>query len=236
MANQFKDKELELWKAWKANPNNDTLKPLLTSLNPLMENQVSKLQGNLPRSALKAQMMKLTIESLPKYDPNVAQLNTFITNNAGMKLHRYVYNYQNMASIPEPRTILIGKFNRVKDNLENELGRPPTYDEIGKEMKMSVKQLKLLDKELRQDLIQDEQYTNIFGDDHSDLDENLVLLHAELFGTDKEVMEYLYGMEGKPELSNNEIAQKLNISPSMVVQIKNKIAKRLESSGVMKGY
>ena len=236
MANQFKDKEVELWKAWKANPNNTTLRPLLTSLNPFIENQVSKLHGNLPRSALKAQMIKLTIDSLPGYDPNIAQLNTYLGNTAGNKLHRYVYTYQNMAGIPEPRIIQIGKFNRVRGNLENELGRDPTYEEISKEMGVPVKQLKLLDKELRQDLIQDEQYTNVFGGDTSDTDENLVLLHAELFGTDREVMEYLYGMNGKPELPNNEIAKKLNISPSMVVQIKNKISNRLVSSGVMKGY
>ena len=103
-------------------------------------------------------------------------------------------------------------------------------------MHLPVKQIKLLEKEIRQDLIQDEGYTNIFGADTSETDENLVLLHAELFGQDKEVMEYLYGMNGKPQLEGAAIAKKLNISPSMVVQIKNRIASRLASSGVMRGY
>ena len=236
MANQYKDKDLQLWKEWKANPSNATLKPLLTSLNPLIESNVNKLHGNLPRSALKAQMIKLTINALPNYDPEKAQLNTYLNNTAGNKLHRYVYTYQNMGSIPEPRAIQIGTFKRVKDNLENDLGRPPTYEEIGDQMHLPVKQIKLLEKEIRQDLIQDEGYTNIFGADTSETDENLVLLHAELFGQDREVMEYLYGMNGKPQLEGNEIAKKLNISPSMVVQIKNRVANRLASSGVMRGY
>ena len=236
MANQYKDKDIQLWKEWKANPSNATLKPLLNSLNPLIESNVNKLHGNLPRSALKAQMIKLTINALPNYDPEKAQLNTYLNNTAGNKLHRYVYTYQNMGSIPEPRAIQIGTFKRIKTNLENDLVRAPTYEEIGDQMHLPVKQIKLLEKEIRQDLIQDEGYTNVFGADTSETDENLVLLHAELFGQDREVMEYLYGMNGKPQLEGNEIAKKLNISPSMVVQIKNRIANRLASSGVMRGY
>lgn len=231
-----KQKEVELWKAWKANPGNDTLKPLLTSLNPIIETHVNKMTGNLPRSAIKAQMIKLTIDNLPNYDPDKSQLNTFIYNTAGQKLHRYVYNHQNMGTIPEPRIIQIGKFNRIKDNLENELGRAPTYNEIADEMKVPVKQLKLLSKELRQDLIQDSNYTNIFDSNASELDDNIILLHAELVGTEKEVMEYIYGLEGKPSLSNQEIAMKLHVSPSYVVQVKNKIAGRLKSSGALRGY
>lgn len=236
MANQYKDRDLELWREWKANPCNTTLKPLMKSLKPLIESNVNKLHGNLPRSAVKAQMIKLTINALPNYDPEKAQLNTYLNNTAGNKLHRYVYTYQNMGSIPEPRAIQIGTFKRIQSNLENDLGRPPTYEEIGDQMHLPAKQVKLLEKELRQDLIQDENFTNVFNNDTSELDENLVLLHAELFGQDKEVMEYLYGMNGKPQLEGKEIATKLNISPSMVVQIKNRIANRLATSGVMRGY
>lgn len=234
--NETKQKELELWKNWKTNPNNDTLKPLMKSLNPFIENQVSKLHGNLPRSALKGQMTQLVINALPGYDPSKAQLNTYLGNTAGMKLHRYVYNYQNMGQIPEPRIILISRFRRTKDNLENELGRPPTYEEIADEMRIPVKQIKTLEKELRQDLIQDGNFTNIFADANTEIDDAIIMLSAELVGQEKEVVEYLYGLNGKPKLQGNEIAVKLGISPSMIVVIKNKIANRLKSSGALKGY
>jgi len=231
-----KDQEVELWRRWKANPTNENLNPLIKSLNPIIELHVNKMHGNLPKSALKAQMTKLTIDSLDRYDPEKSQLNTFVYNNAGQKLHRYVYTYQNLGSIPEPRIIQIGTYKRIKSNMEQELGRPPTYDEIADEMKVPPKQLKLLDKELRQDLIQDINYINIFDSNTSEIDDSIIMLHAELYGTDREVMEYLYGLEGKPSLSNAEIATKLGISQSMVTQIKAKIANRLQKSGVLKGY
>lgn len=231
-----KQKELELWKTWKKNPSNATLKPLMKSLNPFIENQVSKLHGNLPRSALKGQMTQLIINALPDYDPSKAQLNTYLGNTAGMKLHRYVYTYQNMGQITEPRILLIKKYKNTRTNMENELGRPPTYNEIADEMKVPVSQLKLLDSELRQDLIQDGNFTNIFADENTEVDDAIVLLAAELQGQEKEVVEYLYGLNGKPKLQNNEIADKLHISPSMIVVIKNKLANRLRTSGALRGY
>ena len=120
--------------------------------------------------------------------------------------------------------------------MENELGRLPTYNEIADEMKVPVSQLKLLDSELRQDLIQDGNFTNIFADENTEVDDAIVLLAAELQGQEKEVVEYLYGLNGKPKLQNNEIADKLHISPSMIVVIKNKLANRLRTSGALRGY
>lgn len=231
-----KQRELELWKTWKKNPSNTTLKPLMKSLNPFIENQVSKLHGNLPRSALKGQMTQLVINALPDYDPSKAQLNTYLGNTAGMKLHRYVYTYQNMGQITEPRILLIKRYKNTRANMENELGRPPTYNEIADEMKVPVSQLKLLDSELRQDLIQDGNFTNIFADENTEVDDAIVLLAAELHGQEKEVVEYIYGLNGKPKLQNNEIADRLHISPSMIVVIKNKLAQRLKSSGALRGY
>lgn len=234
MAN--KQDELNMWYKWKDDQSKENLKPLLKSLKPIIDHHVNKMHGNLPRSALKGEMTKLVIKALPNYNPKKAQLNTYLFNTAGQKLHRYVYNYQNMGTIPEPRIIQIGTYKKVKNNLESELGRPPTYEEVADSMRVPVKQLELLDKELRQDLIQDINYVNVYGQSTSEIDDSIIMLHAELFGIEKQVMEYLYGLEGKPELSNTEIAQKLGISQSMVTQIKAKFAERLQSSGALRGY
>lgn len=231
-----KEEEVEMWKTWKANPTNENLKPLMKSLSPLIDHHVNKMHGNLPKSALRAQMVKLTINALDKYDPDKAQLNTYLYGTAGQKLHRYVYTYQNLGSIPEPRIIQIGTYKRVRSNLEAELGRDPTYEEIADEMKVDVKQLRLLDKELRSDLVQDLNYSNVLDEGSDDVDDAIAMVHAELIGTEREVLEYLYGLNGKPQLSNSEIARKLNISQPMVTQIKAKIARRIQTSGVLKGY
>ena len=218
-------KEVQLWQNWMDNPNNKTLKPLLKSLNPVIDHHTNKMTGNLPRSAIKAEMTRLVVDYLPGYDPSKSQLNTYLFNTAGQKLNRYVYNHQNLGTIPEPRIIMIGRLNKVKTNLENELGREPTYTEIADEMKVPVDQIQLLEKELRPDLVIDGRYTNMFGDnDATHVDDSIAMLHASVDGNEKQVLEYVYGLDGKPQLSNKEIANKLSISPGRVVQIKDNLA------------
>jgi DNA-directed RNA polymerase specialized sigma subunit len=231
-----KEQEMEVWERWKNNKTNENLKPVLAVLKPTIETNTNKMTGNLPRSAVKAQMIGLTIKYLDDYDPSKSKLNTYIENTAGQKLHRYVYEHQNLGTIPEPRISKIGVYNRVRSNLEESLGRPPSPSELGDELKWSKKQVQLFQKEMRRDLVQDSEYVNVFDDSRADIDEHLMLLHSELYGTDREVMEHLYGLGGKPVLSNSEIATKLNISQSMVTQIKTKLANRLKSSGALTGY
>jgi RNA polymerase nonessential primary-like sigma factor len=231
-----KEIELEAWKRWKKNKSNENLKSVLDILKPTIEVNTNKMTGNLPRSAVKAQMIGLTIKYLDDYDSKKSKLNTYIENTAGQKLHRYVYEHQNLGTIPEPRISKVGTYNRVRANLEDGLGRPPTPAELGDELKWSKKQVMLFQKELRRDLVQDSQYVNIYDDSRADIDEHLSLLHSELYGTDKQVMEHLYGLEGKAILTNSEIANKLGISQSMVTQIKTKLANRLRSSGALTGY
>jgi DNA-directed RNA polymerase specialized sigma subunit len=227
--------ELELWKTWKKHPSNDNLMPLMKAIEPIIVHHTNKMTGNLPRSAIRGEAVRLTVAALDKYDPSKAQLNTHLFSSL-RKLNRYVYEHQNMGTIPEPRITKIGLFNNVKSNLEEQLGRVPTTEELADELKWSPKQIKLLQKELRSDLVHDFSYGNVMEDQRADIDEYLDMLREELIGTDRDVLDYSYGLNGKKQLSNQEIAGKLGISPSAVTQIKAKLADRLRSSGVMSGY
>lgn len=231
-----KEDEVQVWKQWKKNKSNDNLKQVLKILEPTIATNTNKMTGNLPKSAVRAQMIGLTVKYLDDYDPNKSKLNTYIENTAGQKLHRYVYEHQNLGKIPEPRISKIGVYNRVKSDLTDRFNRQPTPAEMADELKWSKRQVEMFEREVRKDLIQDPTFVNVSEESRSDIDENIVMLHAELYGTDKQVMEHLYGLDGKAQLSPSEIATKLNISQSMVTQIKNRLADRLRRSGALTGY
>jgi DNA-directed RNA polymerase specialized sigma subunit len=231
-----KEIEVEAWNKWKADKSHENLKAVLKILEPTISINSAKMTGNLPKSAIRAKMIGLTIHYLDAYDPARSKLNTYIESTAGQKLHRYVYEHQNLGTIPEPRITKIGVYNRVKANLNDQLGRDPTSTEIADELKWGKKQVELLEKEMRKDLVQDFSYVNVTEDTRSDIDDSIMMLHNELYGTDKEVLEHVYGLAGKEVLTNSAIANKLGISQSMVTQIKTKLAKRLQSSGALKGY
>lgn len=125
---------------------------LLDSLNPIITSQVNKYAGSgLPPSALKLEAKRLTNKAIQSYDPNKAQLNTHVINNL-KKLSRFVMNYQNIGHIPEPRVLMIGKYNTIYDNLEADLGREPTIVELADAMQVNVTEIERLQIELRKDL------------------------------------------------------------------------------------
>lgn len=229
-----KQDELDLWHSWKKDKDPEKLNQLLFSLKPIIETHVNKFSGTLPKSALRAEATKLTVDALDKYDPSKSQINTHLYNRL-QKLNRYVYTYQNMGKIPEPRIIQIGNMNKAISYLEDTLGREPKSEEIADYMKIPVKEVKLLAKELRKDLGTDPQYVAMNPIGSTDLD-IIYMLQAELRGIDLQVLNYLFGLDGNPKLTLKEIADKLAISVSRVVQIKTKLANRLRNSGVLNAY
>ena len=55
--------------------------------------------------------------------------------------------------------------------------------------------------------------------------EILDLVYYELNSQEQQVLEYLYGLNGKPELPAKEIAKKMHLTPARISQIKKKISK-----------
>ena len=147
-----KERELELWKKYKAG-SRQALIQLLDSLAPLIHGQVGKYAGvGLPRVSIEMEAKRLTIQALDSYDPSFGtQLNTHVTNYL-KKIQRYVITYQNVAHIPEPRAIAIGRYNTIYENLESEKGREPTVAELADEMQWPASEVERFQVEQRKDL------------------------------------------------------------------------------------
>lgn len=219
-------KDLQLWQAWKADKSDQNLESLIKQVNPIIQSQVNKLStNNIPRSALEAHAINLAINSFDNYDPNKTQLNTYLTWQL-KPLNRYVYKHQNIGKIPESRIVHIGAINRAETELSELYGRAPTDQEIADQTGIALRDVNLIKKENRQDL------SKGFGAEdwqrsYTTYDDTLWLLWGELEGRDREILEYLYGMNGKETLGPSEIANKLGISPSRISQLKNRIADKL---------
>ena len=219
-------KDVKLWQTWKEDKNDSNLEALLTQVNPIIQSQVNKLStNNIPRSALEAHAVNLAINSFEKYDPDKTQMNTYLTWQL-KPLNRYVYKHQNIGKIPESRIVHIGAINRAKVELHEKFGRDATDTEIADQTGIPVRDVALLMRENRQDL------SSGFGseDFHKNFttyEDTLWLLWGELKDRDREILEYLYGMNGKETLSPSQIADRLNITPSRISQLKKRIADKL---------
>jgi DNA-directed RNA polymerase specialized sigma subunit len=226
-----KAREIEMWRKWKSGGMRpEDLQPLLRSFRPLIQSKVNVYKGKvkmIPDSAIEAEFQIRFVESLRSYNPQKGSLSTYIYRYLD-KAKRFIVENQNVGRIPENRIYKIRKFTSARDDLNDELGNPPTTDDLAKRLNWSKKEVERMEAELRNDLL-----TQGFEEDPYSLvpsksEEVLRLFKYELSDKERDVYEYLTGY-GKPQVTSTaKIAKEVGIPDYQVSRIKNSIQKKLK--------
>jgi DNA-directed RNA polymerase specialized sigma subunit len=228
------DKDVELWKQWdQGGRKNEDLQPLFKQFAGTLEREVNQYahKVNVPPAAIRANVHENFLDAVKAYDPNYqvrgqpVKLNTYVNHHL-KKTKRFIAQNQNFARIPEPTLYSIGTFERAEDRLKQKLGRDPTIMDLSRELKWPPAQVERTRKSLRKDLS-----ANMFEVDPSSLqvsrwNEVKALIPYELNSQENAVYELVFNTS--KELSNNEIANKLKLSPSRISKIKLNIANKIE--------
>lgn len=123
-------RDSEALNQYRLNPSPENMALLLKSLNPLILSEVNKYtQSGVDLLTLKAKAIDLLFNALPKYNPAVSQLNTFVINNL-RPLSRYVNNNQNIIRVSEHTNQAYRKLNATRIELSENLGRELTDEDI----------------------------------------------------------------------------------------------------------
>lgn len=220
-----------LIRRWRSSRDLQSYNELRSRHSGLIFKQVNTYASSgVPRPALEAEANKLFDDAVNNYKPtSAASFSTFLVYYL-KRLDRYNRKNQDTARIPEALSLRIGEHDRVRNQLAEELMREPTPQEIAKQMGMSKSRVMQLQNSRRQDLYEggfEGQTTN-----HSLRAANMHALHdlgEELTGQEKEVYEYLTGLNGKPKITNKiALAKKLGMSPGRISQITSSISKKLQ--------
>lgn len=233
----IKDREMELFVRYQ-NGDEEAKRELLGSLKPLINSQVQKYQNSgLPVSAISLEGQRLALKAISTYDPTKAQLNTHVTNNL-KKLNRYVTNYQNVGHIPEPRALMIGKYNIIYANLEAEKGREPTVEELSDAMQVSIAEIDRLQSELRKDLLidvieEDEDSVGFYEyispqAENPRLKDAIEFTYFDADPVDKKILEYTLGLHGTPRRKAKEISMLLKLSENDLKKRKLDLAQKIK--------
>jgi DNA-directed RNA polymerase sigma subunit (sigma70/sigma32) len=194
--------------------------------------QVNKFNASpIPRAALETEAKMLALNAFDSYDPSKAQLNTHVTNHL-KHLQRYVLNYQNVGKIPESRGLAISKFENVKSNLAEDLGRDPTAVELSDTLQWSLPEVERMSIELRKDLtimqIEDSFDSGGFYDDTIEerpgVKNALEFAYFDATPEEKKILEYTFGIKGQLREPISIIAMKLGKTESYVRNKQKKLA------------
>jgi DNA-directed RNA polymerase specialized sigma subunit len=225
---QRKQRELELWRQWKQTQSSQVLEELFKSLTPLLKKIALNYQGNLPPAFIEGEVKRQAFTALQTYQEGYgAALATHITNQCQQVL-REIYKYQNPTRLAEETHIKVPSFQNVVQNLHENLGRPPTLLEMAREFKVPVGEARRLQAGMRRDLGAIEGGAQWKPSMERREEEILDLLYYQLNPQEQQVLEYLYGRNGKPQLVAKDIALRMGLTQARVSQIKSRIAQELE--------
>ena len=238
--NTKQQQEMDLFNSYKEKGKVSDKKKLLTSLKPLIYKQVHRFKGSgLPMTSLKLEGHRLAGQAIDTYDSDKSQLNTHVTNYL-KKMSRFVTNYQNVGHIPEPRALMIGKYQTSFENLQAEKGREPTVDELSDNLQISQVEVERLQTELRKDLGlkveegDDEgiggfyQFTDTTGADPR-LKQAIEFVYHDSDSTDKKILEHTFGMNNKKVLNAKEIELKLKLTAFELKKRKTRLAREIRT-------
>lgn len=228
---QKKEREIELWRAWKASGESpEALKPLVRSFRPMIHSKASAYKGRvrmIPDSTIEAEFYLRFVDALRSYDPSKGSLGTYVYRYLD-KAKRFIVENQNIGRIPENRAYKIKIFLTARDTLSEELGRQPTNAELAKNLGWDSAEVDRMESELRNDLVSQGFEEDPYAFTPSKSEETLRLFKYELSGEEREVYEYLTGF-GKPQmLSTGDIAKKMGIPDYKVSRIKQGIQTKLK--------
>jgi DNA-directed RNA polymerase specialized sigma subunit len=224
------DKNFENWSNWRKNPSSSNLMSTVDGFDGLMNTSIGQ-QKNINRSLLKGRAKLLTIDAIKTFDPS-----------SGANLTTHVYNYlrpinresKDMAEIaPVSRHYNdeSAKMINAITSFSEENGREPDDSEIRDILGISQKRLEKLNKIVKYEVPESQIVGGMEDEDIDEQSNKLNLwtdyVYHDLGTKDKKILDFKLGRSGHPEMSNEEIALKLNISPMEISNRSANIAKKI---------
>ena len=227
------EKDLELWRAYKANPGQLTLKPLMKQLDPVLQNQVNKWAGAISRPVLESKAKRLALEAIKTYNPNAgAALATHVTNRL-KKLSRDVYTYQDAVRLPEYKKLKVHTYLRGQQELMDQHGREPTNMELADHLGWSARMLGEVQRSLSPELVSSQDMGAGLFENHSAWgsesgDGMIDLIYYDLEPVDKQIFEHSTGYSGKPILPSTALQKKTGLTQGQLSYRKRKIIDKFQ--------
>lgn len=226
----------EPYNAWKKTPTPETNAAILKALKPTIQGAIKTHIGE-SNPLIESRARKLVLDTLPNYSPERGRLGSYVYGQLqGLKR----INRQQTSILKTPERVAQDSYflSQAEKELQSELGRPPTDDELADKTGISLKRM----KNVRQyyapvsegQMVDPETgMTGYSGNIKNPWQQNrhsawTQLIYDDLDPYHQKIMEYTLGMNGRRTLSNAEIATKLGRSPGAISQAKSRIQKLLD--------
>jgi DNA-directed RNA polymerase specialized sigma subunit len=227
----------ESFQQWQAKPTPMATDQLLQQVEPVIQKSLVATAGPSYSPLLRSHARRIALQAFQSYDPSQAKLGTHLTNH--LQGLRRVYRQQSQVmATPERVSMDAAYVNEQSQRLEDELGRPPSAQELANTTGLSPRRLAHLSK-FRQPMAEGTFSDTAMGEDQSNspgvMADSPYHLAQEVIYQDLEpknqlIMEHTLGLHGRPVLSNQQLAARLRLSPGAISQRKLSIQQKLDEA------
>lgn len=202
---------------------------LIDDHKKLIEFEAGKYSTMIPHQVVLSEAYKLAHKAAETFDDTKgAKFSTHLTNQL-KKLSRISTQYGNTVRLPENKQYKLNTLNRLKAELEEELGRPPSTLELSTKANMNLAEVNhILQHRGGEVNLSKLLYTPVFVNNQND--EWMHFVYHDLGETDRLIFEHKTGFGGKKVMSNDDLAKMLKLSPSTVSQRANHIAEKVNEN------
>jgi len=224
---------VDLWKTWRDNPNEETFDALYTAHSKTIDRGIQMFSGKynnpLPPGAIKGEAIVAFDNAIKTYDPaKPVSLDTWITTNM-RALQRYTRDNKDIAHIPENRLIHIGTLRNREQFLSDQLGRTPSIAELSDDLKWPIKKVKLLRSEMKRDIMGNQNLESIANRATSGkIEEMLSGLYYDVPPIQQKILEHTFGWGGSEKLDVKAMSKSMNVQESKIRYEKDRLAKRIQ--------
>jgi DNA-directed RNA polymerase specialized sigma subunit len=225
-------RDLELWHAWKRSKSDENTSALLKQVQPLIVREASKWSQTLAQPLLETEGKRLAMQAFHTYDPGKGTaLGTHVVNQL-QKMSRLAYSNQNVGRIPENKLLLYHTYQTAHAKLSDDLGRPPTSDELADELAWSTSKVKEFRESIgRREMLESggHEESGDAGLYESEGQDNLVdFIHHDMPPLHKAIFEGLTGYQGTTILNNQQLQKKLGLTQGAYSYAKAQMIKNIQ--------
>lgn len=222
--------ELTPYEVWVMNPTKDNLYDVTESLQPTINAVLASFGSKDPNIRTKARIA--AAKAVQSYDPTRGVSLATWTTQQLRPLGRAIRESNSTLSIPEGIQLDAFALNRHSKELEEELGREPTVEELADRSSISIKRIKDIRKKLRAEstesaFTQDDGSSMLKGFAIDNSQEAMDYVYSDSDTVDKKLMEYTVGYGGSDVLDSKTIMKKLNLTPVQLTRRKMRLSKRI---------
>jgi len=211
---------------WQKDRNPEKTSLLLKKLRPTINSALTSFAPGMEKS-LQIKATKLALDAAGTYDPSYGTDPSTHVFHTLKRLYRYGAKRNNIMPVSERGYAETKYIKALMAEFEDAKGREPSAMELADRSGFSVKKInKILGaNRIRNDssTINPDTHQSYVGASDLDDDDYFEYVYASVGPIDQKIMEWSSGKHGRPVLANQEIAQRLHVTPAAISQRRAKL-------------